>query len=170
MVERGSVTNTMALEQNMANSQLSIERVPNVGRSMDILVLGEMGGVQGVQLSLEVEVAQDLQEKSLVCALYATDGAEELVDLSSSSWPRSSRLAAPYQYLPRIEHSVRLNLRPFESEVGIFNLFVVLFPWIKSVSREDAKFGRCFAGLPMTLGNRKFIAFHQLRRAEHAND
>lgn len=170
MVERGSVTNIMALEQHMANSQLCIEKVPNLGRSMDVLALGEMGGVQGVQLSLEVEVAQDLQEKSLVCALYATDEREELVDFSSSSWPRSSRLAAPYQYLPRIEHSVRLNLRPFESEVGMFNIFVVLFPWIKSISRADAKFGRCFAGVPMSLGSRKFTAFHQLRRVERAND
>ena len=150
----------------MIENWLGIGEIPALASALDVQVLKHSSEVKDIQLSLEVVVTRETSEKSLVCALYGLQGDNKIIDFRESSWPYSKGLNAAYQYLPRIESSTRLNLRPFRSEDGFRTLLVALFPWGKSISNDDARLGRCYGGVPMNLDGRSMTAFYVLRRAE----
>lgn len=113
--------------------------------------------------SLDIAVRTQVSAKELLCELhlYAADGSS--IETKASSWPASSKLMVPYQYLPAMAERGLVKLRPFECETPFAAAVLQLRPWKRDFGPGDVSVLRCFVAEKISLAGRPYFSYQTLK-------
>ena len=113
--------------------------------------------------SLDIAARTQVGAKELLCELhlYAADGSS--IETQSSSWPTSSKLMVPYQYLPDIAERALVKLRSFECETPFAAAVLQLRPWKRDFGSGDVSVLRCFVAERTSLAGRPYFIYQMLK-------
>jgi hypothetical protein len=121
------------------------------------------GPLRKATFSLDIAVRTQVCAKELLCELhlYAADGSS--IETKSLSWPTSSKLMVPYQYLPDITERALVKLRSFESETPFAAAVLQLRPWKREFAPGDLSVMRCFAAERISLAGKPYFSYQALK-------
>lgn len=123
-----------------------------------------------LSLFLGIKTTVPVEQKEILCALrlYSSDGVSFAAQ--GSSWPLSSRLEMPYQYLPAIGGDQLVSLKNFVNLEPFAAVVVHLYSWRRRFAEGDVILQRCLAAETVNLKGRKFMNYCELPMLEIARD
>lgn len=123
-----------------------------------------------LSLFFDIKAVVPVEQKEILCALRLYSADATLVAAQGSNWPISSRLQAPYQYLPSVGDRELVRLKSFANAEPFAAAVIHLHPWKRRFADGDITLLRCVASERVTLNGRPFMQYLDLPALEMARD